>query len=91
MNKVYYIYESHMGGWYVTEEELPYEDCYCEECGDSDILLYSGTVYDILEELSVQKAEAHEKLMNAFEVLKGKDVPTLEMQRMLDGVNRIIG
>ena len=34
-----YIYESHMGGLYTSEEPLDYEDLYCEECGDSDSLL----------------------------------------------------
>lgn len=31
-----YIYESHMGGFYATTEELDYEWLYCETCGDSD-------------------------------------------------------
>lgn len=32
-----YIYESHLGGgFYVSEEPIPFEDLYCEECGDSD-------------------------------------------------------
>lgn len=34
-----YIYESHMGGLYITDDVLDYEDCYCEECGDSDWLV----------------------------------------------------
>lgn len=31
-----YIYESHMGGLYATEEQQDYEGLYCEQCGDSD-------------------------------------------------------
>ena len=31
-----YIYESHMGGLYATDHKIPYEQLYCEECGDSD-------------------------------------------------------
>lgn len=31
-----YIYESHHGGLYITDEQLDYEDTYCETCGDSD-------------------------------------------------------
>ena len=31
-----YIYESHLGGFYTSDEYLDYEDLYCEECGDSD-------------------------------------------------------
>ena len=34
-----YIYESHMGGLYTSDEPLDYEDLYCEECGDSDWLI----------------------------------------------------
>lgn len=30
-----FIYESHLGGLYVTKNELT--DLYCDECGDSDI------------------------------------------------------
>jgi hypothetical protein len=31
-----YLYESHMGGLYSTQEEQDYNDLYCEQCGDSD-------------------------------------------------------
>lgn len=34
-----YIYESHMGGLFVSDDELDYEQTYCETCGDSDFLL----------------------------------------------------
>lgn len=34
-----YIYESHMGGLFVSDEILDYEQTYCETCGDSDYLL----------------------------------------------------
>lgn len=34
-----YIYDSHIGGIYVSDEELNHEDLYCEQCGDSDQLL----------------------------------------------------
>lgn len=34
-----YIYESHMGGLFVSDDELDYEQTYCETCGDSDYLL----------------------------------------------------
>ena len=36
-----YLYESHVGGLYINEECLNFEDLYCEECGDSDNLLGS--------------------------------------------------
>lgn len=31
-----YIYKNHLGGLYIDENYLDYEDLYCEECGDSD-------------------------------------------------------
>lgn len=34
-----YIYQSHMGGLFVSYEILDYEQIYCETCGDSDYLL----------------------------------------------------
>lgn len=46
----YYIYDDHVGyGYYVSDEE---EECeICEQCGDSDVLVYCGTKEDILKEL----------------------------------------
>ena len=35
---IMYIYESHMGGLFLSYEILDYEQTYCEECGDSDFL-----------------------------------------------------
>lgn len=34
-----YIYASHMGGLFVSDDILDYEQTYCETCGDSDFLL----------------------------------------------------
>lgn len=34
-----YIYQSHMGGLFVSGDILDYEQTYCEECGDSDFLI----------------------------------------------------
>lgn len=31
-----YVYESHLGGIYITDEKLDINKLYCEECGDSD-------------------------------------------------------
>ena len=49
-----YIYESHMGGLYTSDEPLDYEDLYCEECGDSDCLIgYAETreaAWDLLKD-----------------------------------------
>lgn len=34
-----YIYESHMGSLFVSDDILDYEQTYCETCEDSDFLL----------------------------------------------------
>ena len=34
-----YIYESHLGGLYVSDDWLDNDFTYCEECGDSDWLV----------------------------------------------------
>lgn len=34
-----YIYESHMGSLFVSDDILDYEQTYCETCGYSDFLL----------------------------------------------------
>lgn len=34
-----YIYASHMGGLFLSDDVLYYEQTYCETCGDSDYLL----------------------------------------------------
>lgn len=45
-----YIYESHMGGLFVSDEVLSYEQTYCETCGDSDYLIgYAETREEALE------------------------------------------
>ena len=31
-----YVYSSHLGGLYCSDEELDWDDLYCEQCGDSD-------------------------------------------------------
>lgn len=33
-----YIYESHLGGLYISDEELSLDEMYCETCGDYDYL-----------------------------------------------------
>lgn len=34
-----YIYESHMGSLYTSDDILDYDDLYCEQCCDSDWLI----------------------------------------------------
>lgn len=49
-----YIYQSHMGGLYTSDDELDYEYTYCEICGDSDWLIgYAETreeAWDLLKD-----------------------------------------
>ena len=53
-----YLYESHLGGLYWSENEYAHEDLYCEECGDSDSFLGSASNYEEATEL-VTKSEDH--------------------------------
>ena len=32
-----YLYEGHMGSLFLSEESIPWDELYCETCGDSDI------------------------------------------------------
>lgn len=49
-----YIYEGHLGGLFISEEELDWKDTYCEICGDSDWLLGFATTkeeaWDVLKD-----------------------------------------
>lgn len=38
-----YIYQSHMGGFFTEESPLGFDECYCEECADSDYLIGHAT------------------------------------------------
>lgn len=31
-----YVYERHRGGYYASEDYIPHNDLYCEQCVDSD-------------------------------------------------------
>lgn len=31
-----YVYESHLGGLYTSDNSIPFDELYCEQCGDSD-------------------------------------------------------
>lgn len=36
-----YIYDGHLGGFYISDEEIPDDDLYCETCGDYDELIFT--------------------------------------------------
>lgn len=52
----YYVYESHLGGLYLSEDELSLNDTYCDECGSSDWFVGSFDE-DNLEEIAKCLAE----------------------------------
>lgn len=31
-----YVYENHLGGLYTSDDYIPFDELYCEQCGDSD-------------------------------------------------------
>lgn len=31
-----YVYESHVGFLYTSDDSIPFDELYCEQCGDSD-------------------------------------------------------
>ena len=45
-----YIYESHLGGFYCTNEKQDIESLYCEHCGDYDTYLGKAeNAYDVAD------------------------------------------
>lgn len=42
-----YVYESHLGGLYTSDDYIPSDELYCEQCGDSD---YEIGLFDTFEE-----------------------------------------
>ena len=42
-----YVYESHLGGLYTSDDYIPSDELYCEQCGDSD---YEIGQFDTFEE-----------------------------------------
>ena len=47
----YYLYESHMGGLSLTDCDMEYNDLYCEQCGDSDMVWKLGNREETLKYL----------------------------------------
>ena len=53
-----YLYESHMGGLFTSEEPLDFEFLYCEECGDSDTELgYFESPEEVWETIKPENLE----------------------------------
>lgn len=45
------LYESHLGGLYLSDEPIDPEYLYCEQCGDSDFELGEVETFDDILEL----------------------------------------
>ena len=62
MSERIYIYSCHLGsGLYVSDSEIPYDQLYCETCGDSDQLETCGTKEEILDECRYDVSQAVKK------------------------------
>lgn len=50
-----YIYESHLSGLYTSDDNLDFDELYCEKCGDSDWLIGEANTqaeaWELLKEL----------------------------------------
>lgn len=66
-----YIYESHLGDEdYVSTKPIPYEDRYCETCGDSDCLVDEGEPEYLLECERLEVRNAIAKYRRLQELLR---------------------
>ena len=54
---MYYVYENHLGGYFISLYELDFEETYCDTCGDSDWLAYTCETIE----------EAHEFIGSCFD------------------------
>ena len=61
-----YVYESHLGGLFVTTEEL--ESTHCDSCGDCDWLL--GVAADKKAAISIVRAQKDYTAEHLKEVIK---------------------
>lgn len=49
------VYENHLGGIYLEDERVPFEELYCEQCGDSDWELGQADTFEELLELLTEE------------------------------------
>lgn len=69
-DKKAYIYESHLGGLYISDEEIPDDDLYCETCGDDDSLIFEMECFDDIEYLLNFLFQESYSLNEIFELLE---------------------
>ena len=58
-----YVYESHLGGLYTSDDYISYDELYCEQCGDSD---YEIGSFDTFEEFLRCYADNHSFILHFF-------------------------
>lgn len=51
------VYQSHLGGVYLEDEPLDFEDLYCETCGDSDFEIGNANTWEEFLELLTETDE----------------------------------
>ncbi|MDD4564825.1 MAG: hypothetical protein PHE79_05040 [Eubacteriales bacterium] len=61
-----YVYESHLGGVYATDDVRDCDDTYCDTCGDSDWLIGVIETPEELRELMKDYSQEYTE-----EVIKG--------------------
>lgn len=69
-DKKAYIYESHLGGLYISDKEIPYDDLYCETCNDDDNLIFEMECFDDIEYLLSFLFKESYSLSEIFELLE---------------------
>jgi len=52
-----FIYESHLGGLYVTDKYIDHDYLHCDQCGDSDMLVLSTNDIDEVGEFLRKEAD----------------------------------
>ena len=73
MSERFYIYSNHLGGLYASNLEIPYNQLYCETCGDNDQLETWGTKEEILDECRYNISQAIRKYRDIQKLLNGED------------------
>lgn len=65
-----YIYDGHLGGFYISDEEIPDDDLYCETCGDYDELIFTMEDISDLQRLLNYMFTEYYTLDCMFEIIK---------------------
>ena len=60
-----YLYEGHLGTLYLSDRRIPFDDLYCDQCGDFDFCLGEVKTYDDVLEL-VEEQEWDAEMLEEF-------------------------